>query len=136
MNDSSSATLPPRDQRNAGRYVKLNLLWALVYVACTFVLAADYVEATAPRLLLALLPSVFACFSARAYWRYLNEMDELLRAIELKALALCVAAGFVVWSAVDLVTNEVLSGIRVPVTLLVMTAFYVYGLMKGRLAHL
>jgi hypothetical protein len=136
MNESSHAASTPRDRRNSRRYVQLSLLWALVYVGCTYALAFDYVEALPLRWLLVFVPSVFACFSVGAYWRYLHGMDELLRAIELRALAQSIAAGFVTWPALELLENGMALDIDVPVTLLVMTGFYAFGVARGRLAHL
>ena len=52
--------------------------------------------------IVALLPSIVATFAVFAYWRYLREADELSRAIEVKALALAVTVGFVVWPAIEL----------------------------------
>lgn len=99
-------------------------------------LVFEYVASPPLRWLLVFLPSVFACLAARAYWRYLNQMDELLRTIELKALALAVAAGFVAWPMVELLENGMQREVPVPVVLLVMTGFYVFGLARGRMAHL
>lgn len=135
MDEPAAFSMPPRDRRNVGRYTRLAFVWAVVYVACTFALAFDYVESTALRALLAFVPSAFALLAMRAYWRYVQEMDELLRAIELKALALAISVGFVVWPAMELLALLPLD-IDVPVTMLVMTACYVFGLMRGRLAHL
>jgi hypothetical protein len=126
----------PRDSRNSKRYIQLSFLWAVIYVGSTFALVFGSVESLPLRWLLVFLPSVFACFSARAYWRYLNQMDELLRTIELKALALAVAAGFVVWPTVELLENGMQLEVPVPVALLVMTGCYVFGLARGRMAHL
>jgi len=135
MDEPTTFATPPRDQRNVSRYIRFSFVWALAYVGCTFALAFDYVDAAPLRWLLAFVPSAFAALSVRAYWRYVNQMDELLRAIELKALALAISAGFIVWPAMALLELMPLD-IDVPVTLLVMTACYVYGLVRGRLAHL
>jgi hypothetical protein len=125
-----------RDQRNSKRYIQLSFLWAVVYVACTFTLAFELVASVPLRWLLAFLPSAFAALSATAYWRYLHGMDELLRAIELKALALAITAGWIVWPTMELLENGLKLDVDVPVVMLVMTGFYVYGLFRGRLAHL
>jgi hypothetical protein len=135
MNESLNTTTP-RDRRNAGRYIRFSALWAVVYVVCTLVLAEEYVASVPLRWLIAFIPSASAVFSARAYWQYLVGMDELLRAIELKALALSVSVGFVIWPAVELIEIGVPLNFHVPVVLLVMTGAYSYGLLKGRMAHL
>lgn len=135
MKESLDATTP-RDRRNAGRYIRFSALWAVVYIASTFVLGAGYVESVPLRWLIAFMPSVFAVFSVRAYWRYLLGMDELLRSIELKALALSISAGFIMWPAVELVETGVPLDVHIPVVLLVMTGVYCYGLARGRMAHL
>jgi hypothetical protein len=135
MNEAPFANTP-RDDRNVKRYIGLNLIWALVFIGCTLALARESLEPGPLRWLLAFVPSVFAGLSARAYWRYVNGMDELLRTIELKALALAIIAGFIVWPAVFLLELGVPLDLDVPVVLLVMTGVYVAALARGRMAYL
>jgi hypothetical protein len=136
MNEPMDTGMTPRDARNTKRYILFQAIWAVAFGVSTFLLAAKYVELLPLRWLLALIPSVFAAMAARAYWRYLTEMDELLQVIELKALALAIAAGFITWPAVFLLEVGVLLDLHVPVVLLVMTGFYVFGLARGRMAYL
>jgi hypothetical protein len=136
MNEPIDAVVTPRDSRNIKRYIALKALWALAFILSTFVLQMELIEPVALRWLIAFIPSAFAAIAARAYWRYLTQMDELLRAIELKALALSVAAGVVVWPAVFLLEVGVPLELDVPVVLLVMTGVYVFGLARGRMAYL
>ncbi len=83
--------------------------------------------------IVALLPSIVATFAVFAYWRYLREADELSRAIEVKALALAVTVGFVVWPAIELLEA---SGVPLKVgsslTALVMIVSYSVGVVAAR----
>jgi hypothetical protein len=130
MKEYSGAT--PRDQQNRKRYTWLLALWALVYLASTYLITFE-LSASTWRWIAAGAPSLFAIFAAAAYWRFLQNADELARAIELKALALAVAVGFVVWPASTLLaaSGAPISGAMNP-TVLLMVACYSYGVIKGR----
>ncbi len=131
----SPFTTPPRDNRNMKRYCQLMFLCAVAYLASTIVLNKGYVEPLALRWLIAFVPSVFAAIAAWAYWRYLRETDELLRAIELRALALSFTAGFITWPMVELVETIVID-IQMNLTMLVMCLVYAVSVVRGRLATL
>jgi hypothetical protein len=135
MNEAAGGTTP-RDKRNLKRYVGLMFLWAVVYVGSNFVLRGAYVEPVPLRWLIALMPSIFGAIAVSAYWRYLREADELMRAIELKALALAVSVGFIVLPAVELIKAGVPLEFDLNVTMLVMAGFYSFGVVKGRKDYL
>jgi len=96
----SSETL--RDRRSRRRYTLLLAAWATVYLLSSFLITNVTLDPVSVAWIVALLPSIVATFAVFAYWRYLREADELSRAIEVKALALAVTVGFVVWPAIEL----------------------------------
>ena len=130
MNEHATET--PRDQQNRKRYTWMLALWALVYLASTFLITFELSDSPWRWIAIA-APSLLALLAVTAYWRYLQDADELSRSIELKALALSVAVGFVVWPAVTLLVE---SGTPIPGSLnpimLLMVACYSYGVIKGR----
>lgn len=123
-----------RDRRNQWRFTWLLAAWAVFFLASTYLIAGEYVANEPLGWLVAALPSVVAVFAVLAFWRYLNEADELARAIELRALAVAVSAGFIVWTASDLLGK---SGVPIgdwpnPVVLVMIGGYVVAKLLSGR----
>jgi hypothetical protein len=131
--DDDCAGETPRDRRNRRRYTLLLAVWALAFLSSTFLIASDVVTVGPLRWVAACVPSIFAIIAVIAYWRYLREADELAGAIQLKALAFAVSAGFIVWPAFELLAE---SGVPIDdwpnLTMLTMIGFYVFGVALGR----
>ncbi|MDO8908560.1 MAG: hypothetical protein Q7W55_08675 [Pseudohongiella sp.] len=121
----------PRDWKNRKRYTLLLAVWAAVYLVSTYLITTQLGDSPW-RWLAAGTPLLFALVAAAAYWHFLINADELTRAIELKALALTVVAGFVVGHTMTLFAS---SGVDVVeewnITVLAMVACYCYGQAKG-----
>ncbi len=131
--DICRGQLTPSDQSNVNRYTVLLFVWMLVFLGATFVITNEVVRGGALGWLVALMPSAFGIIAALAYMRFLREADELVRAIELRALALAVGAGFAIWPAYTL-----LGRLGVPVDawsevpIMAMIGAYVFGVLAGR----
>lgn len=91
-----------RDRRNLGRYQLALVLFALVYLAANYLVAAGQVPPGGAGWLVAIIPSAVALLPVAAFVRFLSEADELQRVIQLQALALGFAAGFVLWPSIRL----------------------------------
>jgi hypothetical protein len=94
--------LTPRDRRNQMQYIALLFSWMVVYLLSTYAIVNEMVAAGPLAWLVAVLPSILAAAAMLAYIRFLREGDELLRAIHLRALALALGVGFVIWPAYQL----------------------------------
>jgi hypothetical protein len=123
----------PRDRRNLRQYQVSLIMFALSYVAVVLLIRAGVVSGNGFGWLVALLPSVVALLPVIAFVRFLAEADEMQRLIQLQALAVAFAAGFVLWPA--LITLARL-GVAVPARddVLTMTIIlaYVAGVVMNR----
>lgn len=73
------------------------ICWLVALASCQYLLVSQADSLQAVKWLLVILPSLVAVGLAKSYWHYLNQADELARAIELKALAAALVTGFIVW---------------------------------------
>ncbi|KFZ30991.1 hypothetical protein IDSA_07935 [Pseudidiomarina salinarum] len=71
--------------------------WLLILAGSQYLLNTQGDSLQAIEWLVIILPSLIAIGLAKSYWNYLSQADELARAIELKALAAALIAGFIVW---------------------------------------
>lgn len=87
-----------RDRRNQRQILYWAAAWMGLWLAANLAIdRALLPETPLVAALLAFVPAIFGLGALRAYWRYLHEADELLRKIELDALAL--AFGFALLSS-------------------------------------
>lgn len=84
----------PVDRRNQGRFVAWTLAWGVVFLTATWLLRTERVEGAAGWVV-AVIPIVVAVGPLAAYLRFLRQADELMRRIQLEALAFGFAAGVV-----------------------------------------
>ncbi len=123
--------LTPRDRRNQARFTLLMALWALVFLLSTALVVTERVGPGPVGWIVAGLPAVFAVFAVLAYLRYLREADELARTIELRALALAMCAGFVVWPVPGLLGRLGVPVSELGLPVLVISGFYAFGSVLG-----
>lgn len=84
----------PRDRRNERRFQLWTLTWMASWLLSHALLKSGAVDG-APAMAAVLLPAGLGIRVAFVYRHFLREADELLRKIQLEALALAVGAGLV-----------------------------------------
>jgi hypothetical protein len=84
-----------RNCRNQRRVHLWSLVWMSSWVAVTLALTSGWLASGAPGIVAAVVSSSLGIGTALAYWRFLREADEVLRRIELEALALAFGVGVV-----------------------------------------
>ncbi len=135
MNETSSdacADLPARDRRNRNTYLLLLALAMLVYLAGAAWIVHGTLPSPAWAWIIAAASSLLSLLAARAYWRFVHEADELVRSVELKALALAVCGGFVIWIGVDLLAKSGVSTAQWPnPVMMTMVVLYALGVWNG-----
>jgi hypothetical protein len=82
----------PRDAANANRFSRWSLVWALGFVAATVAIEAEWVSG-ALALVVATAPLLAGGAALVAYARFLQDVDELQRKIQLEGLAMGFGAG-------------------------------------------
>jgi hypothetical protein len=121
----------PGERQRDLRLAVACLGWALSFVVARALIRYGALPGAVPWLV-ALLPTVGGVVLLTAYTRYLREIDELQRAIQLQAMALGFGGGFLAICAY--VTFVPLGAPQVdPLSLLaVMPVLYAIGMLVGR----
>ena len=84
-----------RDQQNQFRILAWMVAWIGAWLVAVFAIKYGWLAAGAPLFAAALVTMGLGVATMLAYRRFLREADELIRKIELEALALTVGAGLV-----------------------------------------
>ena len=128
---SSCWSVRPEDRRNQWIATGLLFVWAVGFAGAAILIKRGVVPAGAPTYLMALVPTALGVLAVLAYMRFLRRADELLRRIQLEALALGFGAGFVASFTFDLLETAGLGRAEAINTFLVMVLFYLLGLFVG-----
>ena len=99
---SSCLELSPRDRSNQRRFTLSTAVWAAVYLASTAVVVADG-TGTGLRAGVALFTLLASLPVVLSFARYVRQADELVRSIELQALAIAAGVLFVLLPALRVV---------------------------------
>jgi len=89
------AALTPSDRARYGRFNRLLLGWAVLYVGAAWLLKRHGDELGAARYLVAAVPPVVFLFGVASYARFLGAADELTRKIHLQGMAIGFGVGVV-----------------------------------------
>ncbi len=89
------AHMTQADKRNARIFTVWTFVWALSFVAATFLLVDEIVARAPLTWLVALVPTALGLQTVRSYVRFLRAADELLRKVHLEGLALGFGAGVI-----------------------------------------
>ncbi len=122
-----------RDKHNQRVFSLWTLAWGLSWLAGLFLLSREILPATpAVAAALSILPIALALQALRAYRRFLGQTDELIRQIELNALALGFGAGIVGAMLLVLVQEAELWLEAGPNEIILVMVFgYVLGVIGG-----
>ena len=138
MNAATESSAPiacadttPRDRRNQYRFLGAIFVWAVIFVAASFVLKRELLAPGPAAWLLAALPIAIGVAVVLAFARYLSQADELQRVIQLQALALGFGAGWVAMSGYPLLVELGAPAFDPGDYTLVMIVFYVIGYLHG-----
>jgi len=121
----------PRERRRDLWLAAVCLAWGVSFTAARMLIRADVLPGGAISWLVAALPTVAGIGLLAAYARYLREIDELERAIQLGAMAFGFGGGFLAICAY--VTFQPLGAPQVdPLSLMaVMPVFYAVAMLVG-----
>ena len=127
-------TATESDTRNERRIVGWSMAMALTFVAATFVITGDIVTHAAATVVLAVGVAALGVVLVLAYRRFIDQTDELMRKIQLEALALTVGAGWVSAFVYSLLQNgDLVSAEWATTTLIMVLAItYTIGVVLGR----
>jgi drug/metabolite transporter (DMT)-like permease len=107
------------------------LVWGLCFTGANFLLKRGDVPEGTTRWIVAGLPSFMGIVLLAAYTRYLRDIDELQRAIQLQALALGFGGGFLAICGYMTFVRMGAPAIDLSVALSTMPVFYAIAVLFG-----
>ncbi|WP_394229751.1 hypothetical protein [Shewanella colwelliana] len=128
--------LPARDIKNANKVNLLALMWAGSLVLTTYLLKLTPVPATWLIATLFILHSIIGILMTLAFKRFLTQLDEMERKIQLDALALAVGVtivGFSSYSVLDIA--NILPDLKASYLIVTLAITYMVGIISGRVRY-
>lgn len=140
MNDPTQDPQPPidcgdttpRDWRNWKRVLWALLAWAISFLGATYAIRHDLLPAGPVAWMVAAVPAGAGLVVLFMYRRLLREADELLRLIQLQALALAFGATWIALFTYPLIERLGAPPVDAGDYVLVMAVFYTLGGLLGR----
>jgi hypothetical protein len=120
------------DQRSQIWIVVWSLGWVASFLAVDVGIDRGWIDGDAGFIAATAIVTVIGVGWLTAYLRFLRHADELVRKVQLEAMAMAVGVGFVVGFGVLLLAAGGLVEAQVTVLLEVMAATYVVALVFGR----
>jgi len=123
--------LTPRDRQNVARLGWWTLVWTIAFAVATILIRNEVIPAGVVSLVAATVPAIIGFGVIRAFMRFLREVDELQRKIQLEALALGFGAGALFMMSYRLFERLGAPGLDLNDPLLVMVLAWTVGLVHG-----
>ena len=131
-----SRGLPSRDIQNANRVNLLALLWALSLGSTSFLAHLGYLATTWVVVSCFILHGTIGIWMLLVFKRFLRQLDEMERKIQLDALALAVGVsiiGFSLYSILDMA--NLLPDLKAAYLVVLLALTYMLGIIFGRLNY-
>ena len=121
-----------RDRQNQLRIMPWTFGWMLSFLAMTFAIRFEWITTSAAVVALSIVIMGLGVGTMLAYRRFLREADELVRKIELEALAATVGLGMVVGLSYWLLEfAEIVSEPGLPMIITLMMVAYSIAVILG-----
>lgn len=121
------AHMTQNDKRNARIFTAWTFVWALSFVAATFLLAGEIVVTAPLTWLVALVPTALGLQAIRSYVYFLRGADELLRKVHLEGLAIGFGAGVIFTMGYGLLEHIGASALNISDPIVVFFFFWALG---------
>jgi len=128
--------LPARDLKNANRVNLWAIAWAASLAIISFISKYEWYSGTWPTFLACVFSSGIGVGMYLAYKRFLKELDELERKIQLDALASSVGVTLVVFGGYSILDKAGLTPeLRASSLIALMALTYMAGIIVGRVRY-
>jgi hypothetical protein len=128
--------LPARDIRNANLVNLWALAWVVTLALTTFLSSYQWYSSTTPTMIGFVVHSGIGLGMFLAYKRFLRELDELERKIQLDALAGSVGVTVVGFSAYSILEKAgFLPDLKPSYLIMLIALTYIAGVIIGRVRH-
>ena len=134
MNDATNTrwSATDRDRKNQRNIIFWSLAWILPFLGVDLAIENDWIESDALALVATIGVTVLGLGVLLAYRRFLSDADELMRKIQLEALALTVGVGVVAGFSYTLLEGAGIVAKAEAMTLVVvMVVTYIAGIVVG-----
>lgn len=131
MSHSSDWSSGDRSRRSERMVAVWSLIWALAFLGADVAIERGWVEGAVPVGVAVAVVGLLGVGWVRSYARFLRAADELMRKIQLDAMAMAVGAGFVVGFALILLESAAVLEARPDHVLLAMVGAYVAAVVLG-----
>ncbi|WP_258405233.1 hypothetical protein [Shewanella mesophila] len=128
--------LPARDLKNANKVNLLALLWVASLALSSYLLKQEPLSASWLVATLFVVHSTIGILMILAYKRFLTQLDEMERKIQLDALALAVGVtivGFSSYSVLDLA--DMVPDLKASYVIVSIAVTYMVGIISGRVRY-
>lgn len=126
-------TATDSDRRNQRLIVPWSLAWALSFLAVAYGIEADWIGGGAPAVVATIGVTILGLATLFAFRRFLGGTDELMRKIQLDALALTVGVGLVAALSYSLMESAgIVAEADVLSLVLIMILTYIVGVVAGQ----
>lgn len=119
------------DRKNQKHFVFLMFIWAVLFIASTWLLKGEYFDGILSYIV-AILPTVVGLVGVLSYVKFLRETDELIRKIELEGLAIGFGVGVLCILGYPLLVMVGLPPISIQTAGAVMLFAWVFGQIIAR----
>ena len=122
-----------RDQKNQRRIIAWSLAWILPFLGASIAIENEWIGSDGPALAATVGVTVLGLGVLFAYRRFLRDADELMRKIQLDALALTVGVGVVSGFSYTLLESAgVVARAEAMTLVMVMVVTYITGVVVGQ----
>jgi len=125
--EACRANLTPEARRKQRIFTVWCLVWALSFVAATWLLRFEAVTAPPLTWLVALVPTLIGLQLIRSYVRFFRSADELMQKVHLEGLAFGFGAGFLFMTGYGLFENTGAPVMNVNYPVAVMAFAWAFG---------
>lgn len=127
----SSWTANVSDHRSQRNVVVWSLIWVGAFLAGDFLIDGGSVQDSTVIVAITVLAGMLGVGWVRAYVRFIRQADELMRKIQLDAMAVALGAGFVVGFSLIMLGDAGLIEARISHVLVCMAAVYMLAVIIG-----
>lgn len=134
MNDSQkpSWTATETDRRNQRLIVAWSLAWVLPFLGVSYAIENEWIGTGSPAIIATVAVTLLGLGALFAFHRFLRDTDELMRKIQLDALALTVGIGLVSGFSYSLLERAgVVAETGIMILIMVMVVTYIISVVVG-----
>jgi hypothetical protein len=129
--DRGSWTSTARDRQGQSSVVVWSLIWVAGFLIADFAIGRSWARGEVAVIVVTSVVTLLGVGWVVAYVRFIRHVDELMRKIQLEAMAMALGTGFVAGFTLLLLEDADLAQARLSYLLVAMVVAYVGGVVAG-----